>query len=367
MKKLLSVILAAGLTAGLLTGCSGGNTAQSSGTGASAAADAGNSGDAASTEKKEGAKTAVAADAYEIMCAYENNPGEPVDLACQFWKEKLEELSGGTMTMTLYPSSQMGNKNQIIDMALAGDPIITIGNDSFYADMGVNDFNVTFAPFLIHGWEDFDTLHDSEWYQDKVNQLEGLGLHLVSNNWRYGIRHLLSKKPVQSMADIKGMKVRTPNSTAEVDAFVAMGANPTPMALSDVYTALQQGTIDAVENPLDVLYNNAFHEVVTNLTLTGHVYINASWLFSEDLFNQMTPEQQGWFLESGEAAADHFNELVDQAAADALEQMKAKGVTVYEINPDDFAQATDNFAQLDDFKKTWSADNYETVKKILGR
>ena len=82
---------------------------------------------------------------------------------------------------------------------------------------------------------------------------------------------------------------------------------------------------------------------------------------------QKMPEQQGWFLESGEAAADHFNELVDQAAADALEQMKAKGVTVYEINPDDFAQATDNFAQLDDFKKTWSADNYETVKKILGR
>lgn len=309
----------------------------------------------------------IADDAFEIMVAYENNPGEAVDQACVYWKEQLEEMSGGTMTMTLYPSSQMGDKNDVIDMALSGDSIITIGNDSFYADLGVHDFNITFAPYLIESWDDFDTIHASDWYADQVAQLEDLGLHLVSNNWHYGVRHLLSKDPVNSIADMKGMKVRTPNSTAESANFVAQGAVSTPMALSEVYTSLQQGTIDAVENPLDVLAANAFYEVCKNLTLTGHTYINASWLYSEDLWQSLTEEQQQWFLESGEAAAEYFNGIVEEAADAALEQMKEAGVTVQDFDRSGCADATKAFCELPEVNEKWSDGLYDTMMEILGR
>ena len=314
-----------------------------------------------------GSGTEAAADAYEIMVAYENNPGEAVDLACNYWKEQLETLSGGKMTMTLYPSSQMGDKNEVIDMALSGDSIITIGNDSFYADLGVSDFNVTFAPYLIESWEDFDKIHASDWYADQVSQLEGLGLHLVSNNWHYGVRHLMSAKPVNSIADLKGMKVRTPNSTAESSNFVAQGAVSTPMALSEVYTALQQGTIDAVENPLDVLQANAFYEVVKNLTLTGHTYINASWLYSEELWNSLNEEQQGWFIQSGEAAAEYFNGIVEEAADRALEDMKSQGVIVQEFDRSGCAEATKAFCELPEINGKWSDGLYRKITEILGR
>lgn len=353
MKKGLSVLLCTLLAVTAMAGCSGGSTAENTpNAGSTAETPSSTSGD----EKP-----------FEIMCAYENAPGETVDLACHYWKEQLEEISGGKMTMTLYPSSAMGNKNEIIDMALAGDAIITIGNDSFYADLGVKDFNVTFTPFLMQSWEDFDTIHQSDWYADQVAQLEGLGLHIVSNNWHYGARQLLSKTPVQTMDDIKGMKVRTPNSTAEINAFVAMGANPTPMALSEVYTSLQQGTIDAVENPLDVLEKNAFAEVVTNLTLTGHVYINASWLFSEQIFQGMTAEQQGWLLESGDAASKYFNDIAEEAVAQALESLQSQGCTVYEIDPAEWSAASANFAELPDFKNNWSEGLYENILETLGR
>lgn len=318
-------------------------------------------------DTNESAAVSASEDAFQIMVAYENNPGEPVDLACKYWKEQLEEMSGGQMTMTLYPSSQMGDKNEVIDMALSGDSIITIGNDSFYADLGVSDMNVTFAPYLIESWEDFDKIHESEWYADQVAQLEEKGLHLVSNNWHYGIRHLLSKNPVNAIEDMKGMKVRTPNSTAESANFVAQGAVSTPMALSDVYTSLQQGTIDAVENPLDVLYNNAFHETAKNLTLTGHTYINASWLYSEELWNSLTEEQQGWFLESGEAAAEYFNGIVEEAADKALEDMQAEGVTVQEFDRSACADATKAFCELPDVNEKWSEGLYDTLMEILGR
>lgn len=370
MKKRLSFAMAMALAAATLAGCGGSGGGESS---AAPQQDAGSSAAEAadSSEAQEsavqGSGTEVAADAFEIMVAYENNPGEAVDLACNYWKEELEKISGGKMTMTLYPSSQMGDKNEVIDMALSGDSIITIGNDSFYADLGVSDFNVTFAPYLIESWEDFDKIHESDWYAEQVSQLEGLGLHLVSNNWHYGVRHLMSAKPVNSIADLKGMKVRTPNSTAESSNFVAQGAVSTPMALSEVYTALQQGTIDAVENPLDVLQANAFYEVVKNLTLTGHTYINASWLYSEDLWNSLTEEQQGWFIQSGEAAAEYFNSIVEEAADKALEDMKAQGVTVQEFDRSGCADATKAFCELPEINGKWSDGLYEKITEILGR
>ncbi len=373
MKKTISVILTLGLLLSL-TACGG----SSSGTTTAAAPaketkaqeqakETAAAESAAKDAAPQGNAVQIAPDAFEIMVAYENNPGEQVDLACQFWKEKLEEMSGGTMTMTLYPSSQMGNKNQVIDMALAGDSIITIGNDSFYADLGINDFNVTFAPYLIESWEDFDKIHESDWYKDQVKQLEEKGLHLVSNDWHYGVRHLMSKTPVNSIADLKGMKVRTPNSTAESMNFVAQGAVSTPMALSEVYTALSQGTIDAVENPLDVLYANSFYEVVKNLTLTGHTYINASWCYSEDLWNTLTPEQQEWFLKSGEEAADYYNSIVQAAADKALEDMKAEGVTIQEFDRSECANVTKTFCEMPEFKDKWSDGLYEKIMGILGR
>lgn len=355
MKKRMSLVLALMLATATLAGCGGSSetTQQDSG------------GTSASVSDESG--TTVAGDAFEIMVAYENNPDEAVDEACNYWKEQLEEISGGQMTMTLYPSSQMGDKNDVIDMALSGDSIITIGNDSFYADLGVSDFNITFAPYLIESWDDYDKIHESDWYAEQVAQLEGLGLHLVSNNWHYGIRHLMSKDPVNSVADLKGMKVRTPNSTAESSNFVAQGAVSTPMALSDVYTALQQGTIDAVENPLDVLNANAFSEVVKNLTLTGHTYINASWLYSEDLWNSLSEEQQGWFLESGEAAAEYFNGIVEDAADQALEDMEAQGVTIQEFDRSGCADATKAFCDMPEINGKWSDGLYEEIMEILGR
>jgi tripartite ATP-independent transporter DctP family solute receptor len=355
-RKVFSVLLILALMVGVFSGCSNSNTAA-------------NDEAAKTTETKEpvAEKAEAAKDAYVINLCYENNPGETVDLAANYWKEELEKISGGKMTFKLYPSSQMGNKNEIIDMALAGDPVVTIGNDSFYADLGVKNFNITFAPFLIKSWDDFDALHKSDWYKAQVKELEGLGLHLISNNWRYGVRELLSKKPVAKLEDLKGMKVRTPNSTAETKAFVAMGAAATPMALSEVYTALQQGTIDAVENPLDVLYNGKFQEVAKNLTLTHHIYINASWLFSEKLFQALTDEQKKWLLDSGEAASVYFNKIAEEAVAKSLEDLKAGGVTVVEFDSKDLEKVTNTFAEMDDFKSKWTPGEFEKVKGILGR
>ena len=191
-----------------------------------------------------------------IMIGYENNPGEPIDLACHEWKRLVEEKSGGTMRVDLYPSSQLGSKDNIIDQAVNGDCVVTLANGPFFQDRGIQDFGVLFAPYLFEGWEDLEKVVDSDWFEGKAEELEqNVGLKILTT-WRYGIRHTITKKPVNGVSDLKGKKIRVPNQTILIKVFESLGATPTPMAMSDIYTALQQGTIDGAENPLPVSYTH---------------------------------------------------------------------------------------------------------------
>lgn len=128
-----------------------------------------------------------------IMIGYENNPGEPIDLACREWKRLVEERSGGTMRVELYPSSQLGSKDNIIDQAVNGDCVVTLANGPFFQDRGIQDFGVLFAPYLFEGWEDLDKVVNSDWFDGKAEELEqNVGLKILTT-WRYGIRHTITK------------------------------------------------------------------------------------------------------------------------------------------------------------------------------
>ena len=162
-------------------------------------------------------------DPIVLQGAYENNPGEPIHDSMLEWARLLDERSDGEVRMSLFPSSQLGSKTDVIDQMLAGSPVITLADGAFYADQGVPDFGITFAPFLFETWDDCWTLTESEWYREQLAALEQKGLKILCSNWIYGERHTL------------------------------LTPTPTPMALGDVYTSLQQGTIDGLENPLPAI------------------------------------------------------------------------------------------------------------------
>jgi tripartite ATP-independent transporter DctP family solute receptor len=244
-----------------------------------------------------------------IQLGYENHPGEPIDLACREWAHLLEQESGGAMKMDVYPSSQLGSKNDIIDQMIAGDSVITLADGAFYADRGVPDFNIVFAPYLIDSWEACWKLVDSDWYKEQVAKLQKMGVKILTSKWIYGDRHTLTKKPVRTVADIKGMKIRVPNNAMQIAGFEVLGAAPAPMPLGEVYTALQQGVIDGLENPLQVLYNGKFQEVAKYLTLDGHVRNFCVWACGTIFFDSLTSDQQRILMETGDKAGLFNNDM----------------------------------------------------------
>lgn len=300
-----------------------------------------------------------------IQIGYGNNPGEPIDLAANEWKKLVEEKSNGTMKIELFPSAQLGSKNDLIDQMLAGDSVITLADGAFYADRGVKDFGIVFGPYLFDSWEECWKLTESDWYKDQSAKLEEKGLKLLASNWMYGDRHTLTTKPVKSVADLKGMKIRVPDNTIQIKGFEALGATPTPMAFGEVYTALQQGTIDGLENPLTVLYNGKFHEVAKYLILDAHVKNFTTWIAGADFFNTLTPEQQEILMETGREAGIYNNEIQEKLNTEALESLKAEGVEVIDINKEEFKEAAMKFYSLPEITSEWSEGLYDTVKKAM--
>lgn len=308
------------------------------------------------------ATTATAA--VTIMIGYENNPGEPIDLACNEWKRLVEEKSNGEMIVEIFPSSQLGSKDNIIDQAMAGDCVITLANGAFFQDRGVKDFGVVFAPYLFESWEQLDKLAASDWFAQKKAELSDLGLTILTG-WHYGARDTMTTKKVVTAADIKGMKIRVPNNSLQVKGMAATGAVPTPMSLGEVYTALQQGTIDGLENPLTVLYNGAYQEVCKYLILDHHILDYTCWVCGTDFFNTLTPEQQQILVEAGNEAGVYNNAMLEETTNKALEDLKAAGVEVVEFDRDSFVAACESFYADPDIQAMWSEGLIDQVKEII--
>lgn len=240
LKKITALTMAGSMAALSLTACGGGTSTTA--TTAAAAADA--------TTAAETSNS----DAIVLQVAFENSISEPIGQGIVKAQELLKEKSGGTMEIQIYPDSQLGDKSSLIDSMLLGENVCTVADGAFYADYGVPDFGIVFGPFLFDSWDQCWTLIESDWYKEQCDKLEEKGLKLVASNWIYGERHTLTTVPVNTVDDLKGLKIRVPSNEIQSKGFDVLGATSTGMALGDVYQALQTKTIDGAENPLATLY-----------------------------------------------------------------------------------------------------------------
>ena len=316
-----------------------------------------------SATEKEGDEKVV------LLVGTESNPGEPMVEGMNKWAELVEERSNGTMELQIFPSSQLGYKAALIDQMLMGDNVVSVADAAYYADRGAPDLGIVMAPFLLNSWDDVWKIVNSDWYAEQLKILEDKGLKVITSDWIYGERNLLTTEPVTKPEDIIGKKIRVPNNVLQLKGFEALGAVPTPTDLSEVYTSLQQKVVEGVENPLAVLYNGRFHEVAKYLAMTSHVKNFSTFVMSKKVFDSLTPEQQKILVEAGNEAGEYQNTLFsDEKNQEYIKKFEAEGVTVtYNLDKEAFAKAAEGFYSMPELSKKWSSGLYERVSKILGR
>ncbi|SCP95544.1 C4-dicarboxylate TRAP transporter substrate-binding protein [Anaerobium acetethylicum] len=320
------------------------------------------------TEETAEDKEVISTDAVKVQIGFENSISEPIGQALEKWQQLVEEQGDGSVVIELFPDSQLGSKSELIDSMLLGEPVVTLADGAFYADYGVPDMGILFGPFLFDTWDQAWTLTDSDWYADQSGLLEDKGLKLIASNWKYGERHLMTNKLVETVGDLKGLKIRVPSNQIQTEGFNALGATATGMALDEVYQALQTGTIDGAENPLATLYGRKLQEVAPYLLLDGHVKNFTTWVCGTAFFDTLTEEQQELLISTGEEAGLYNNTLVDESEKEYLQKMTDEGVTVTEPSEEvlaGFKEAAQSFYEMGD-KFGWSEGLYETVKEAMG-
>ena len=298
-----------------------------------------------------------------VQIGLENHPGEPVTTGIFEWKRLAEEKSKGTMEVQVFPSSQMGTKNEIIDQMLAGMAAVTLADGAFFADRGVPDFGITMGPYFYATWDEAWNLIKSDWFKQQSKLLEGKGLKILAPNWVYGDRHTLAKRPIRKVEDFKGLKLRVPNNLIQIKGTEVMGATPTPLPLGDVYTALQQGVVDGVENPLPVIWGGKFHEVAKYLTLDGHIKLLTVWFTGTKFFGTLSKEHQDLLIETGMQAGLFNNDLVKKAETELIAKFKAEGVEIITVDVASFQAKAKPFYSLPDFTSKWSPNIIEATNK----
>lgn len=302
-----------------------------------------------------------------IRVGFENSASEPFGQGLVKWQQLVEEKGDGSIRIELYPDSQLGSKNKLIDSMLLGEEVVTLADGAFYADYGVRDFGIVFGPFLFDNWEQCWTLTKSDWYLSQEKELEAKGLKLLASNWVYGERHTLTTKPVRKVEDLVGMKIRVPGNQIQSIGFDVLGAASTGMDLGDVYQALQTKTIDGAENPLATLYGRKLHEVAKYLILDGHVKNFTTLVCSAKMFNSLTPEQRDLLISTCEEAGIYNNELQAASEQKYLQMMTDEGVIVYEPTDEVLAgfreKAQTFYEQGGTFG--WSEGLYEKVKAAM--
>jgi tripartite ATP-independent transporter DctP family solute receptor len=249
-------------------------------------------------------------------------------------KAYLEEKSGGRISMQFYPSAQLGNERQMQEQLSVGTLDATITGL-------VNLYDPAFAlfdfPFLYDNRDQIKAVMYSELMDEMNKAVIAKGMRILGL-MEVGFRNVTSNVPVDSVDVLGGFKIRTPESPAQIETFKALGATPTPMSFSELYTALQQGVVDGQENPLENIYNGKLYEVQNYVNVTHHIFNFAYVLISEQTWQQLSSEDQ----ELVKAAFKHGSlwqmDWAEQNEANYEQKLKDEGMTFIYPDRDEFRE-----------------------------
>ncbi|MFW6679241.1 TRAP transporter substrate-binding protein [Lacrimispora sp. AGF001] len=333
-KRGLSALMLAAIAALSLTACGGtakNNTATETTTAAAAATTAA----AGETTKGGESKEASSTDPQVTLVYAEVNPLDTiVGKTDQAFKEKVEELSGGSIKIDLQASGVLGAENDVLDNMLGGGGTIDMSRISAFAltSYGANKSKLLSIPYTFAGRDHYWKFVKSDLAPEFLMEPHDIGLGVRGLFYgEEGFRHFFSKKPINSIDDIKGLKIRVSSDPVMTGMVSALGANATVVSMNELYSALQTGVVDAAEQPIANYKGNAFQEVAPNLILDGHTLGAIQVIITDASWDKLTENQQKAMTEAAKYASEYNQKLSQDNEKEVLDGLKAAGVNVVEV------------------------------------
>lgn len=250
------------------------------------------------------------------------------------FKEAVESISGGSISIDLQASGVLGSENDVLDSVLAGGDSIDISRISAFAltSYGGEKSKLLSVPFTFESREHFWKFAQSDLAKEFLEEPKEKGLPIRGLFYgEEGFRHFFTKEPAVEVKDLKGRKLRVSNDPIMTGMVQGFGANPTVVPFNELYSALQTGVVDGAEQPMANYLSNAFPEVAPNLVLDGHTLGVIEIVISDKGWAKLTENQQKVLEEAGRIAGDYDREIAEQAEKEVLTKIKSSGVNVVEV------------------------------------
>lgn len=285
------------------------------------------------------------------------NLQQPYHLAAEKFAEDVYERTNGQIEIQVFPNSQLGGQRELLESLQLGTADMAMASSAVLGNF-VPTAQVIDLPFIFRDLEHVYAVVDGPLADEIYAGAEEKGM-VVLSTWENGFRNIGNNiRPVVTPGDMKGIKIRVFESPLYIKMFEQMGAIPTPMAMSEVFTALQQKTIDGIENAVVQIYASKYQETLKYLTIDEHTYNPQIVLISTYKWNKISPENQQIILEAAAESRDYNRQLAAEKTVEYLAQMEQAGVEVTVLTP----------AQKEAFKEVmvpvWES-YYDTIGRDL--
>jgi tripartite ATP-independent transporter DctP family solute receptor len=272
---------------------------------------------------------AMAAD-FTIKAGHGAQAGHPTHFGLVQLAKVVQEQSNGKLEIKVFPDRQLGEERELVEGLQFGTVDMTVVSTGPLGGF-VGEINVLDLPFLFKNRSHAYSVFDGPIGNDLMAKFDPIGIEAVAI-WENGWRHLTTKKPVNSPADLKGLKMRTMANQIHMAAFKALGAGPVPMAWGEVYTSLDQGVIEAQENPITVIYTNSLWEVQNYVTLTGHVYGPHLVLISKKSLAKLPEDLQQILIRAARETSSYQRQVSMELEAEQSQLLEQKGMKINTVD-----------------------------------
>lgn len=255
-------------------------------------------------------------------------------IALTYFKEMVEERSNGEIRIEIYPQGLLGNEAVLTESVTFNDlEMVATSSTNQYGSL----ISIFELPYLFDDHQQAWEILDGPIGREIADTYLEDNLRLLAY-YENGFRQITSNRVINSPADMKGLKIRTPEFPMSIQVFNALGANPTPMGFSELYTALQQGTVDAQENPIANAYTNKFQEVQDYVIMSNHQYMPVHLHISNDFFLSLSPQHQAIIQTAAQEGATYHRQLLRDSEGRMIEELTAAGMEFIDVDMDPFRE-----------------------------
>lgn len=304
----------------------------------------------------------VAAQAQTTLkWAHVYEASEPFHTESVWAAEEIAKRTEGRYKIDVFPASQLGKETDINQGLKLGTVDIIISGAS-YAARDYPRIGISYYPYIFRDPSHLLAYAKSDVFKQLAQGYEeATGNHITAMTY-YGTRHTTANKDIKACADMQGLKMRVPDVPAYLAMPRACGANTTPIAFAEVYLALQNGTVEAQENPLTAIDAKKFYEVQSHISLTGHIVDALNTIVSKNVWSQLSDEDKQIFTEVMLEAAERGTRIVEEREAALVEDFRSRGLTVTEPDRADFERAVLDKVPLSDFG--YEQADYDAIRAL---